>query len=561
MPVAERFFDALLRNIVFLICLLPLVGAVLSLLSARLGAAHVRSTALTNTLLTLALSTLMAANYRLPKEAGRTPPNDVQMVSAFRWIGPTETRDTETAARGSGRAVRLLGRIDVRFAVGVDGLSLWPIVLTSLLTFSAVAASRSDDYRKQAVFYGAAETAAPQFPQRSDNYRQPAAFYALLLAAQSALICLFAALDVVLFCVCLSLSLVPVFFLIGTWGGYERRAAARSFLLHNLGGSLLVTLGLAAFVLLSQADLRPPLTFTLTHLSGQMPQLTAMLRTSDWSLLAGSMLWLLTLGLAVRLAAVPCHVWFVPAVLQAPLPVRVLLCGLFPLTGLYGLARFAAPLLAGLDASVTALLQGIAVGGAIYCGLLAAAQRDLRRLACCTCLSAVHLGAAGVLTRTPAGTMGGFLLVMGAALAACAVLLQVDRRQREASLQPFSAGRGFCAAALLGLPGTAGFAGGLLTLLGLFEANRLAAAGGLLAWLFVACAIVVMLSSGAANAASAATVRSQSAVPRGGRAVLVLILAVIVAVGLSPRLVTDRMQASVSRLLEASGTDVGNPGR
>ena len=115
-------------------------------------------------------------------------------------------------------------RPDIRFALGLDGLSLWLFVLTSILMITSIAASWASIHEK------------------------PAAYYAFLLALQTGLLGLFASLDVVLFYIFFEFTLIPLFFLIGLWGGPQRRRAAVTFFLYTLAGSLLTLLGVISLV-------------------------------------------------------------------------------------------------------------------------------------------------------------------------------------------------------------------------------------------------------------------------------------------------------------------------
>jgi NADH-quinone oxidoreductase subunit M len=541
MAVAERFVDALLRNIVFLICILPLVGAVLTILSSRLGAAHSRSTALTNASLTLLLSLLMVANYdpTTQDDGGRF--RDIQMTSGFRWIGPFDSatpesggtnQDNADSARGAGR----LSRVDIRFAVGVDGISLWPIILASLLTVVAIVAGGNVDQK------------------------HPASLYALLLIQQSVVVCLFASLDVVLFCVCLQLSLLPMYFLIGAWGGgmvgrgYERRPLARRFLLFNLGGGLVVIIGLMSVALI-HADLVPPFTFTIPRLMQEFPIIVGSVGARDWSSVGPWILCALLAGFATRLPALPCHIWFVPSNCQTALPTRLLLAGLFPLIGLYGLTRFVVPLLQASDGQFASAMQAAAIGGTVYFGLLAYAQQNLDRLAGFACLSATHLGAAGVLSLTQVGTTGGLLYALGMALSVCAFVLAVNRERSDEHRSTSSVYRVLCALALMGVPGFAGFAGALLTLMGLFAVNIPAAIGGMLGWLLVACAVIRSIGNRLQWIAPGdhRKERKPATSRRNTLALLVVLIAIIVWIGLYPEFITSRMSQSVARVLNVIG--------
>jgi NADH-quinone oxidoreductase subunit M len=226
------------------------------------------------------------------------------------------------------------------------------------------------------------------------------------------------------------------------------------------------------------------------------------------------------------------------------------LTGLFPLIGLYGLMRFVAPLLQASDGPLAAALQMAAIGGAIYFGLLAYAQQDLDRLAGFACLSATHLGAAGVLSLTAIGTIGGMLLALGSALSACALIISVNRSGGHQQSTAFSICRVLGTLAVMGVPGFAGFAGGLLTLLGLFAVNIPAAIGGMIGWLLVACAVVRSIGNQHHQSELCERPRqSSSSLPRATRVLFIALIAIVVWIGLYPEFFTSRMEPSVTRML------------
>lgn len=524
MAELERFVDGLLGNVVFLICLLPLVGAALTFISGRLGEGHARSTALTNALLTLALSLLMAANYRPQvgedEEAGAAA--DIQMTSGFEWVGATTT---ETTATDSGS---LLGVMTIHFAVGVDGISLWPIVLTSLLTVAAIAVVDVE------------------------NSRQPWLLYMMLLLGQSLTSCLFAALDPVLFCVCLQLSLVPLYFLLGEQGGYERRPLARGLIILNLGGSLCITIGLMA-VLLIVARVAPELTLIVPRVMTNFADIAGSVGASDWNAVGPWILGAMVGGFAVRLSLFPWHVLFVAACRQTPAASGMMLAALLPLTGLYGLARFVVPL---LDVSATTWATGLqwwTVCGAIYFGLLAWSEAHMRPRVVSIGLSWVHLGAAGVLSLTPNGLIGGFLAVCGLSLSVGSLFLAEKNSDDDRGSQRPTAGRFAALLSLVGIPGSAAFAGALLALWGLSAVNGPAAVAGLVGWLLCGCAMIRASGPLLRKAESAADNQQQLARTEWGLRplLLALLLATVAWVGLYPEFFTNRMQSSVGYLYQA----------
>jgi NADH-quinone oxidoreductase subunit M len=523
MAELERFVEALLGNVVFLICLLPLVGAILTFVSGQLGEGHARSTALTNALLTLSLTLLMVANYRPNDSDGEGAGADIQMTSGFEWIGATKT---ETTPNDDGS---LLGGMTIHFAVGVDGISLWTIVLTALLTVAAIAAVDVE------------------------NSRQPWLLFAMLLLEQSLMSCLFAALDPVLFCVCLQLSLVPLYFLLGEQGGHERRPLARGFLILNLGGSLCIIIGLMA-VLLIVARVAPELTLIVPRFMTNFADVASSVGTKDWNAVGPWILGAMVAGFAVRLSLFPWHVLFVSACRQTPGASGVVLAAVFPLTGIYGVVRFVIPLLDISAATWATGLQWWATCGAIYFGLLAWSQLDLRPSVISIGLSWVQLGGAGVLSLTPNGMIGGFLAVCGLSLSVGSLFLAERQSHDGRNSRRPSGGTIVALLSLMGIPGSAAFAGALLALWGLSTVNGPAAIAGLVGWLLCGCAMIRVAGRLLRRAESAADEDQQSVTTEWGlRPVLLgLLLAIIAWVGLYPEFFTDRMQSSVGYLYQTA---------
>ncbi|MFM7160548.1 MAG: NuoM family protein, partial [Planctomycetaceae bacterium] len=304
--------------------LVPLGGAVAVLASARLGLQAVRSMALVNTLLTLALAVLLVRNYQVPptlpqpatpEAIAQTADQALQMRVAFPWTSglPWE------AAQDSD----LNAAPPVEFALGVDGISLWLIVLSALLLVPAVLVS---------------------WNAITDR---PAVFYALMLVLQAGMIGVFAAQDILLFYVFFEFTLIPLFFMIGIWGGADRRWAARKFFIFTLAGSVLTFLGLL-FIVLAHKWLVPtaPLTFSIPTLTAGLQQ--AVGRSADaarfWQMASPWVFLALFAGFAIKVPLFPFHSWLPLAHVEAPTAGSVLLAGVLLKIGSYGFLRFALPL-------------------------------------------------------------------------------------------------------------------------------------------------------------------------------------------------------------------------
>jgi NADH-quinone oxidoreductase subunit M len=211
----------------FLMVVLPAVGAVLVLLFARQGIAQVRRLVLTNVLITCALAVVVVSSYDPHHVDPSGHPQLIQMRTSLPWVETVGEQGEHT------------GGPDIQFALGVDGLSLWLIFLSAVLMIPAVLVSW------EAV------------------QDRPAAFYALMLLLESGLIGVFAAQYIILFYVFFEFTLIPLYFMVGIWGGHDRRFAARRFFIYTLAGSLITFLALI-FIVLSYSWMSPgrPLTFS-----------------------------------------------------------------------------------------------------------------------------------------------------------------------------------------------------------------------------------------------------------------------------------------------------------
>ncbi len=258
---------------------------------------------------------------------------------------------------------------NIRLAFGLDGLSLWLFVLTSILMITAVCASW--------------ESIGERAPQ----------YYGFLLALQTGLLGLFASLDVVLFYIFFEFTLIPLFFLIGLWGGPKRKKAAVTFFLYTLAGSLLTLLGVIALVAVHyQYSKGHILTFSI-------PELTSGLKVIEWDAWYDTGSWtspqvlifmLLLAGFAIKVPMFPFHTWLPLAHVEAPTAGSIVLAGVLLKVGTYGLMRFNLGMTPRGAEAMFPLIAVMAVAGVIYGALAALAQTDVKRLVAYSSVS--HMG-------------------------------------------------------------------------------------------------------------------------------------------------------------------------
>ena len=569
----EQFWATLVDNVVFLMVMLPLVGACLVVAVSGFGIESIRRTALTNVLLTLALAVLMVVHYDPQKQSSSGQRELFQMVSAnLFWLG------TKTEERTDGsRSEQGVGGPRVRLAVGVDGISLWLVALTALLTYAAVLAS----WRT--------------------TLQRPAAFYSLILLMQSGLIGVFAALDVVLFFVFLEFTLLPLFFLIGLWGGYRRRPVVKRFVILNLTGSLLILFALSAMVVAYSWMRATPtapfqqLTFSIPELVRGIPSLTAdrELARSYWDRVSPWIFLTLLVGIAIKVPLAPFHSWFPSANNESPTAVNILLAGVVLKIGCYTFVRFVVPVFPMICLSVLGFVSIVVVIAVIYSALLTLVQDDLKRLLSYACVSHMGFCLLALFTLNSVGVTGGLLQLINHGLSVAALFLLLGLIHQRTGLKTGDAEVAsitnyplislFFAIAvfsLMGVPGLNGFVSELLMLFGIFRADPMLAVWGLFALLLLVWALLRMLfrvfsgqfpESGLSpdfpmkpfrNGSTTEPTRATATSPitSNGQppttdltlcelAVLVPLTTLILWIGVYPQFVLDKMEPSVSNLL------------
>ena len=238
--------------------------------------------------------------------------------------------------------VPLLG---IRYHLGIDGLSMPLVVLTALLTFLSTV------YSPTAIHHREKE------------------YYALFLLLETGMIGVFIALDFVLFYVFWEVSLVPMYFLIGIWGGPKREYAAIKFFLYTLLGSVAMLLSILVCYFNSS-----PRTFDMMELTQQQPLAKA-------PLIVQALVWLgFYLAFAIKVPVFPFHTWLPDAHVEAPTAGSVILAGILLKMGTYGLVRVNLPLLPEASDVFWGLLGILALINIIYGSLVAMGQDDLKKL-------------------------------------------------------------------------------------------------------------------------------------------------------------------------------------
>jgi len=347
--------------------------------------------------------------------------------------------------------------IGIRFALGLDGLSVWLYALTSLLMVTSVLVS-----------WNAIDRQAPTF-------------YRLLLVLYTGMLGVFTARDLLLFYVFFEATLIPLFFLIGIWGHEERRHAAIKFFLFTLAGSVLTFLGLLAVVIWTASySGTGRLTFSIPELTTRLYELRSQgllpLSVQLW------ILWALFLGFAVKVPLVPLHTWLPLAHVEAPTAGSVLLAGILLKVGGYGFLRLVLPIVPDAVRVLAPWLLTLCVVGIVYGAFTAFAQRDVKRLIAYSSVSHLGFCMLGVFCLSPVGLHGGLLQMINHGLATgglFAVVGMLYERYHTRKIEAFGGlARKLPILAFMtfvltfssiGLPGLNGFVGEFLVLLAMFQ--------------------------------------------------------------------------------------------
>jgi NADH-quinone oxidoreductase subunit M len=562
----ELSLSLIARHATFLLLVLPLIGALLVVLSAPWGREIVLRTALTNIVFAIAVAVLMLVQFE------PSPVADAASVGAeagsFRHGFPRIQLASSSRLDAVAPSQSLL-RIDV----GVDGISLWFVTLMPLVTLAAVVHARHE--------------------------RQLTALLALLLLLQASLTGLFAALNVVMFAVCLELSGLLLFLLIGCWGSPEHRREAALLAVFQFAGSLMVLFGLLTAVVahywLTAQSADTGFNLSLVALAAELP---LVVRESTPEAVAGAwgsterlIFWTLLTGFAIKSAVFPFHRGFCSPGAAWPACAGVFAWGVFPCIGVYGFLRIVAPVCEQTLAAWAPSLALLLLLGSVYCGLLALAQSELKRMVAYASVAHAGLAFAAAVSHTAAGVSGAvFHLishVVGFSLLA-AVVAGIERRYETleirafgglASRLPWIAAAFFVAAlSICGLPGLSGFPAlwqTMIGLMGLGEAESPSLvdsalsliAAGLLAWTFLSAGQRVFWGTRREPLQDfsllipTAPSRHDKEIRDWGppeRIASILLTAVLLAAGVAPQFVADRVPwprlPASGRKLAASAT-------
>jgi NADH-quinone oxidoreductase subunit M len=398
----------------------------------------------------LALALVPQASVRLVRSVSLAVTLAVFAVSLGLWRGFVPRGGFQFEER-----LAWIPFLGAEYHLGVDGISLLLVLLTALLG-------------PVVVFFSIEHVRVRE-----------KAYYATLLFLQAGLTGVFVALDLVLFYIFWEAMLIPMFLLIGIWGGPRRIYASVKFFLYTLAGSLLMLAAMLA-VYLHHGSRTGVYTFDLVRLV----QISYPQQLQFWAFLG------FFVAFAIKVPLVPFHTWLPDAHVEAPTAGSVVLAGVLLKMGTYGLMRFSLPLFPNASSYFAPFVLTLAVVGIIYGAVLALAQDDLKKLIAYSSISHLGFVVAGIFSFDPRGEAGAVLQMIGhglitGALFLCVGMIYERTHQRSIPLLGGLAHRlpvyatllAFFSLASLGLPGLAGFVGEFLILVGVFAAAPAFAVG------------------------------------------------------------------------------------
>ncbi|WP_293306496.1 complex I subunit 4 family protein [Pedobacter sp. UBA5917] len=472
-----------------LLIFLPLVGAIITAFAGK--SAKIVSTVFSVASLVLAL--VIACNF--------IPNASTQFEVNLPWIAD----------------------LGINFHAGIDGISLLVVLLTNLLVPIIILSSYNHEYKN------------------------PAAFYALILFMQTGLLLVFTALDAFLFYIGWEAALIPIYFICAIWGGKDRIRINMKFFVYTIAGSLFMLMGIIYLYLQNPAHNFDIQAFYALNLDSTQQ---------------GWIFWAFFIAFAIKMPVFPFHTWQPDTYTAAPTQGTMLLSGIMLKMGIYGVIRWLLPIVPfGVrDWGQVAIVLSII--GIVYASLIAFTQKDAKRLVAYSSIAHVGLIAAGIFAFNQQGMQGAMVQMLSHGINVVGLFFVLDIIFNRVKTNKIEELGGIAKVApqlaitfliiVLGtvaLPGTNGFIGEFLLLMGVYNYGIWAAAIAGLTIIFGAVYMLRMYQNVMLGQTNSLTITFTD-IKGTEKLVLYTICALIIVLGVYPKPVLHLTEASVQHLLE-----------
>jgi len=472
-----------------LLIFLPLAGAVISAFSGK--SAKIVSTVFA--VISLGLALVMAGNF--------IPDASTQFEANLPWIAD----------------------LGIRFHAGIDGISMLVVLLTNILIPIIILSSYKHEYENSA------------------------AFYALILFMQTGLLIVFTAMDAFLFYIGWEAALIPIYFICAIWGGKDRVRVNMKFFVYTIAGSLFMLMGIIYLYLQNPAHNFEIQAFYALPLDASQQ---------------GWIFWAFFIAFAIKMPIFPFHTWQPDTYTVAPAQGTMLLSGIMLKMGIYGVIRWLLPIVPHGVQDWSGLVITLSIIGIIYASIIAFKQKDAKRLVAYSSIAHVGLIAAGIFALNQQGMQGAMVQMLSHGINVVGLFFVLDIISSRLKTNKIEELGGLAKVApqlaiafliiVLGtvaLPGTNGFIGEFLLLLGVYNYCAWAAA---IAGLTIIFGAVYMLRTyqnvmlGKTNSLTLTFTDIQGS----EKLVLFIICALIIVLGVYPKPLLHITEASVQHILE-----------
>jgi len=414
----------------------------------------------------------------------------------------------------------------ISYHVGIDGISLFLFLLTSFLSLICILASWNI----------------------KDRIKE---YMIAMLILQTGMLGVFISLDLFLFYTFWELMLIPMYLIIGVWGGPRRIYATIKFFVYTMAGSVLMLIAII-FLYFMHHKATGEYTFDL-------------LKIYNLDIPLGAQFWLFLaffFAFAIKVPMFPFHTWLPDAHVEAPTAGSVILAGVLLKMGTYGFVRFSLPLFPYASHQFVPLITWLAVAGIIYGALVAMVQQDLKKLVAYSSVSHLGFVMLGIFVFNIQGMEGGILQMINHGLSTGALFLIVGMLYERRHTRMIADYGGvtkkmpilavfFMVATLssIGLPGLNGFVGEFLVLLGTFKSNILIAVIATSGVILSACYMLWMFQRVMFNKITNPENNKLKDINKRELALLLPITILIFWIGIYPKPILSRMDVSVNHLL------------